>query len=73
MDNVYYQIDEVSTVRAWIGDQTEPFLLQPQYPDGTPFETKEKAEEWAARWYAHFTSPESNPDFPISPISSEEE
>ena len=66
---IRYEVNDNNEVRAWNDEleQTEPFLYQPNYPDGTPFETKQQAEEWAARWYAHFIDPETNPEFPVSP------
>ena len=66
---IRYEINDNNEVRAWDDslEQTEPFLFQPFYPDGTPFETKGQADEWAARWYAHFTDTENNPEFPASP------
>lgn len=70
MNNVFYEISEQNEVRAWIDGQEEPFMYQPHYPDGTPFETREQAEQWASAWYSHFTNPE-NAEFPISPEAGE--
>lgn len=67
---IRYEVNEQKEVMAWNDElvQAEPFLYQPNYPDGTAFETKDQAKEWADRWYAHFTDPENNPEFPISPV-----
>lgn len=66
---INYEVNKNNEVMAWNDEleQTEPFLYQPHYPDGTPFENKEAAEEWAALWYAHFTDPENNPEYPSGP------
>lgn len=55
---IRYEVDETNTVRAWNDElvQTEPFLLQPHHPDGTPFTDKADAEAWAAAWFAEFTA-----------------
>lgn len=68
---IRYKVTQKNEVLAWNDEleQTEPFMYQPNYPDGTAFATKADAEEWAARWYAYFTNPETNPEFPTGPVS----
>jgi hypothetical protein len=45
-----YEIDEQNAVRIWdienVYEDNAPFFFQPDYPDGTPWESKEAAEEW---------------------------
>ena len=46
-----YEIDENNAIRIWNleipNENDAPFLFQPNYPDYTPWESKEAAEEWA--------------------------
>ncbi len=48
--NYKYEIDENNTVRVWenknLNSDTPPFLLQPHYPNGEPWESKDSAEKW---------------------------
>lgn len=59
---ITYEITENNEVLAWNSElvQTEPFLYQPHYPDGTPFESKEAAQAWAEKWVYELTHPEES-------------
>jgi hypothetical protein len=59
---IRYEVNDNNEVVAWNDEleQTEPFLYQPQHPDGTPFETKEAAQAWADQWYYEFLNPQES-------------
>jgi len=46
-----YKVDEKNQVRVWNtenpNEKNLPFIYQPVWPDGTPFENKEQAEAYA--------------------------
>jgi len=42
-----YTINENNTVEVFGEGETIPFLRQPHYPNGDPFDTAEEAETWA--------------------------
>lgn len=63
-----YEIDNENTIRVWVGSQEEPILLQPHYPNGTPWADSEDAELWAQMYVAYITDPNANPEPPISPV-----
>jgi hypothetical protein len=50
IDKYIYEIDETNTIRVWneeVPDELgRPFLLQPDYPDGRPWESRAAAEAW---------------------------
>ena len=60
--NWYYEVDETdgNTIRIYDGVSTVPFILQPHWPDGTPWATKQEAENWATATIAS-----NNPDEPM--------
>lgn len=66
---IRYEVNSDNAVLAWNDDlpQTEPFLFQPHYPDGTAFADAADAQTWADAWFASFTDPDNNPEPPISP------
>lgn len=66
---IRYEVNADNAVLAWNDDlvQTEPFLFQPHYPDGTPFKDAADAQAWADAWYQFFISPETSPEPPVSP------
>ena len=41
------EISESLEVRIFHDGEDVPFLYQPNYPDGTPFDTIEAAQAWA--------------------------
>jgi len=67
--SIRYEVTEQNEVLAWDDElvQTEPFLYQPYYPDGSPFADKADAQAWADAWYAAFIDPENNPEAPARP------
>lgn len=50
IDKYKYEIDENNAVRIWDltnpYENNAPFFYQPDYPDGTPWESREAAETW---------------------------
>lgn len=58
-----YEIDENNAVVGYAPGQTEPCLFQPDWPDTTPWASKEEAEAWAIQWVNHMNDPENN-EFP---------
>jgi hypothetical protein len=49
IDRFRYEVDENLTLRIWDNTNThgEPFILQPDWPDGTPWGSIEAASSWA--------------------------
>lgn len=45
-----YEIDDNNAIRAWDtevpNEENLPFLYQPNYPDFTPFASKDEAKKW---------------------------
>lgn len=43
------EIDNLNTVKIWLDDidALEPSVLQPTWPDGTKWASKEEAQSWA--------------------------
>jgi hypothetical protein len=71
---VYYEINEENEVRGWSSQEDfdngkPPILLQPSWPDWTPWSNAE-ATEWADSWVAFETG--SSDIIPKSSPSSEE-
>jgi len=66
---IRYEVTAQNEVLAWNDEleQTEPFLYQPCYPNGSPFADTADAQAWAEAWYAAFIDPENNPEPPVSP------
>jgi hypothetical protein len=60
--NWHYEVDETdgNTIRIFDGTSEVPFILQPHWPDGTPWATKQEAENWATATIAS-----NNPDEPM--------
>jgi hypothetical protein len=54
-----YEIKD-NAVYGYAEGQTEPFLYQPNHPDGSAWADDADAEAWAAAWLAHMTNPEAN-------------
>ena len=61
-----YVIDADNCVTITLDADSNSYLVQPNYPDGTPFATKADAENWAKAWIAHFQNP-AKPDAPNGP------
>lgn len=58
-----YEIDQDNAVRIYEDGKDVPFVFQPDYPNGTPFEDAEAAAAWADKVIAHHSDPEKN-EFP---------
>lgn len=58
-----YEIDENLVIRVYVDDNPVPVLEQPDYPDYTPFESREEAAQWAELYIAAAT----DPDAPFAP------
>ncbi len=56
-----YKIDENNVVRIWDLDNpyenNAPFFYQPDHPDGTPWESKEIAEQWVTEFINELLKP----------------
>ena len=62
-----YEIDkDTLTVSVYQDGATEPFILQPNFPDGTVFADATEAEEFAKAVVSHH---ENQAKFPISPAA----
>lgn len=52
----HYEIDENNAVRIWDTENPNengaPFFYQPELPDGTPWSSREEAEQWATEFIA---------------------
>ena len=55
-----YSIDENNTVWGYTTEQPEPFLKQPQHPNGTAWVDAADAAAWAELWILHMTDPDNN-------------
>jgi hypothetical protein len=70
--NLRYEIEDITwAVRVWYPDSDAPTLFQPDWPDGTPWASKEEAEKWAQDYIAYVEDPESK-EIPSSPNLSTE-
>jgi hypothetical protein len=58
-----YEIDEANAVRIWDEDNPNengaPFIFQPDWPNGTPWQNGSEAEEWAALFVESLENPQS--------------
>lgn len=61
--NYRFEVDADNAVRVWHDQQDEPFLLQPHWPDQTPFADAAEATAFAEAVIAHHQNPEVN-EFP---------
>jgi hypothetical protein len=59
--------DDTFHVRLYTTDQEQPFVFQPNYPDNTPWESKEAAAAWAEQCIYDLENP------PAPPASPEQE
>jgi hypothetical protein len=61
IDKYVYEIDETNTIRVWneeVPDELgRPFLLQPDYPDGRPWESRDAAEAWIVNLINEWLNP----------------
>jgi len=69
--NFTFEIDDNGAVLLYDGVNPEPFMFQPNWPDGTPWGSGE-AEAWAAQVILSLTDPEAqdagdNPESPTKP------
>lgn len=65
-----YEIDQNNTLRVYNAtedDGSAPFLLQPYWPDGTPWENKAQVIEWASIYIESITNPNSKYIFGLTP------
>jgi hypothetical protein len=82
IDKYIYEIDESNTIRVWneeVPDELgRPFLLQPDYPDGRPWESRAAAEAWIVNLINEWLTPpveeeteEESPEV-VEPVVEEE-
>lgn len=51
--NLRVEIEEgTHAIRVWYPDADAPSLFQPDWPDGTPWASREEAQEWADLYVA---------------------
>lgn len=62
---IRYEINENNEIFAWNEDseQVEPFLYQPNHPDGSAWSNRADAQDWVDKWILHMTDPDNN-EFP---------
>lgn len=83
MSRYRYEIDENNALRMWDDENPNelnaPFLLQPDWPNGTPWANKEEVTAWAELVIASMENPESellpgpSPSQPTQPREVPEE
>lgn len=58
-----YEINEKNEIRVWDtenpNEKNAPFLLQPDWPDFTPWASREEAEAWVQLLIESLVNPES--------------
>jgi len=63
MNRYSFQIDTHKTIRIWDSEYPNengaPFLLQPNFPDATPWVSKAQAKNWAEVFIASLVDPNS--------------
>jgi hypothetical protein len=58
--NLRYEIDETTwAVKVYYPDSDAPSLYQPDWPDGTPWSSKDEAKNWAEHYIEHLENPET--------------
>jgi hypothetical protein len=61
MTRYRFEIDTNNAIRVWdnvtIGEQGAPFMLQPDWPDVTPWEDSAQATDWAEVFIASLVDP----------------
>lgn len=77
MSRYRYEIDKDNAIKVWDNENPNendaPFLLQPDWPDNTPWANKTEAESWALAFIESLENPESefvpgeSPDRPLKP------
>jgi hypothetical protein len=77
MSKYYYEIDAQNHLRVWDNDLelpgNAPFLFQPDWPDGTPWASRQEVQNWADAYTTALSDPESefiqgnSPSEPIIP------
>ena len=60
-----YEIDENNAIRIWNDGQEEPFLFQPDWPNGEAWSDAKEAEDWAIAKIAEIEDPSAY-EAPIS-------
>lgn len=82
--NIRYEIDDNDgfAIRAWNEDnpnsENAPFLLQPTWPNNTPWGSRQEAETWAQHFVEMMNDfrsgrPGEKPDTPFHPWTDEDE
>lgn len=76
MSSFRYEISENNEISIWPTDAEEeslPIFFQPDWPDGTPWQSKSEAESWALAMVASMENedtehvPGPGPDSPLIP------
>ena len=80
MSRYTYEVDEDNCVKGFDTENPNegnaPWLLQPDWPNGAPWASREEAELWAQRWVSFMDNsangrPGASPDKPF--VSWEED
>jgi hypothetical protein len=53
-----YEIDKNNAVKIFSGESNIAFFYQPDWPNATPWESREQAEYWAQVFVASLEDPE---------------
>jgi hypothetical protein len=69
IDNFIYEVDEKNAVRIWNIESVDgpPQIFQPDYPDGTAFESAESADTWAKEYIGTLIDPVNNDHYLFGP------
>lgn len=68
MTQYIYTIDDKNAIRIWDTENpnTEPFFYQPDWPDATPWASRDEAQAWAEV----FIKMLEDPTYPFEPGDS---
>jgi len=59
----YYEIDDNNAISVWDNENpnenNQPFLFQPDWPDNTPWASRDEAEGWVSVFIESAVNPES--------------
>lgn len=62
-----FEVDEITfEIKVFVEGQEPPMLVQPYWPDGTEWSSREEAEDWATLFVAAHND-ETAPYPPVSP------
>jgi hypothetical protein len=63
MTRYEFEVDNQKTIRIWDtqnpNESGAPFMLQPEWPSGQPWDSKDQAESWVQVFIEELENPES--------------